>query len=89
MPQRLAGRGSVQGTGKTVIELRKLCGEYRTVPTTYKLEGVEKEGGCAYTKSDITEIWKGIYRGEFVALKILRVSQDNPEIQRTKSVRIL
>lgn len=74
--------------GKDIIELRKLCDRHRTVPTAYKLEGVEKEGDCAYSRSDVTEIWKGRYRGEFVALKILRVSQDNPEIPRAKSVRI-
>lgn len=83
--ERLAKWGSAPGKGKVIIELRKLCGHYHTVPTAYKLEGVEKEGDCPRYQSNVTEIWKGRYRGQSVALKILRVSQDNPEIPRTKS----
>jgi hypothetical protein len=37
--------------GQSIIELRKLCGKHRTVPTSYKLEGVEKEGECARKRS--------------------------------------
>lgn len=74
--------------GKIIIELRKLCGQYHTVPAAYKLEGVVKEGTCAQRISRVTEIWKGRYQGEEVALKIIRVSkaQDDPEAQRSKSV---
>jgi hypothetical protein len=86
--------------GQRIIELRKLCGKHRTVPTSYKLEGVEKggerageegddvekEGKVAQHNSKVTEIWKGRYKGEVVALKVIRVPQDDPYIQRTKSV---
>jgi len=69
-----------------MIELRKLCGKHRTVPTSYRLEGVKKEGEYAQHISKATEVWKGRYKGEVVALKILRLPRDDPYIQRAKSV---
>jgi hypothetical protein len=41
---------------------------------------------CQEEISKATEIWKGRYKGEAVALKVIRVPQDDPYIQRTKSV---
>lgn len=34
----------------------------------------------------MSEIWKGRYNDEAVALKVLRVPQDDPHEQKTKSV---
>jgi len=65
-----------------------LCGLHFTVPTSYNLEGVTKDGDCATRISHLTEIWRGRYNGEVVALKVFRVSQDDPHIQRTKGVRM-
>jgi len=78
----------LKSKGPSIIKLRKLCGKHRTVPTSYKLEGVEKEGEYAQyiSKFKPTETWKGRYKGEVVALKVLRVSRDHPSIQRTESV---
>lgn len=45
-----------------------------------------KEGDHAQHITLVTEIWKGRYNNEVVALKILRVPRDDPQIQRTKSV---
>jgi len=78
-------RGVSKSKGKSIIELRKLCGKHRTVPTAYKLDGVEKEGECAQHNSK-TQIWKGRYKGDVVALKILRLPQEDPSIQRIESV---
>lgn len=36
----------------------------------------------------MAEIWKGRYKGEEVALKVLRVSRDNPHVMKAKSVSI-
>ena len=33
-----------------------------------------------------TEIWKGKYKGDVVALKVLRVPKDDPQMQGIKSV---
>ena len=52
----------------------------------YKLNGVVKEGLYARHNSQTTEIWKGRYKGEEVALKVIRVSHDNSN--KAKSVSI-
>ncbi|KAF9650321.1 kinase-like protein [Thelephora ganbajun] len=78
--------GTSKSKGKTTIELRRLCGRHCTVPTSYKLADVVKEGDCAQRNSRVAEIWKGRYRDAVVALKVLRVSQDDPHMQRTKSL---
>ena len=65
-----------------------LCGRHCIVPTSYKLKGVVKEGDRAQRISQVTEIWKGRYNDEVVALKVLRVPRDDPHVQRTKSVSI-
>jgi hypothetical protein len=36
----------------------------------------------------MAEIWKGKYKGEEVALKVLRVSRDNPDVMKAKSVSV-
>ncbi|KAF9789185.1 kinase-like domain-containing protein [Thelephora terrestris] len=88
--------GTAKSKGKTTIELRRLCGHHHTVPTAYKLEGVVEQGTCAQRASHVTEIWKGEYNGEEVALKVLGVPQlrrrpgestrrDEPEVQKAKS----
>ena len=79
-------RGNLRSKGKAIVELRRLCGHHRIVPALYKLEGVTKEGDCAQRISQVTEIWKGRYNDEVVALKVLRVPRDDPHVQRTKSV---
>lgn len=45
-----------------------------------------KEGDRAQRISQVTEIWKGRYNGEVVALKVLRAPRDDPHVRRTKSV---
>ena len=79
-------RGTSESMGADVIELRRLCGKHRIVPKSYKLEGVEREGGHAQCLSQVTEIWKGTWDGKVVALKILRLPRDDPNLQGTKSV---
>ena len=69
-----------------IIELRRLCGRYRTVPTSYRLEGVMKEGDRPQSVSQATEIWKGRYIDEVVAIKVLRESGGDHNLRNTKSV---
>lgn len=47
-----------------------------------------KEEDRAQRISQVTEIWKGKYNDEVVALKVLRVPRDSPQVRRTKSVSI-
>ena len=85
MFQELA-RGTSKSKGQSMVQLRKLCGKHRTIPRSYHLEGVEKGGDHAQHISRTTEIWKGMYKGDVVALKVLRVSREDPYTQRVKSV---
>jgi hypothetical protein len=73
---------------ESVNKLRKLCGRLRTVPTSYKLRGVKKQGGYPERISRVTQIWKGVYRDEVVVLKVLMVPKDDPDIQETESVSV-
>ncbi|KAF9789186.1 kinase-like domain-containing protein [Thelephora terrestris] len=98
---QLVGSGSAHVTRfslsqRIIIELRRLCGHHLTVPTAYKLEGVEEEGDEAQSNSLVTEICKGRYNGGVVALKVLGVPQlrrrtgqcdlrNDPEVQAAKS----
>ena len=45
-----------------------------------------KLGDDAHHASQVIDLWKGMYNDEVVALKILRVPQDGPQVPRVKSV---
>lgn len=77
--------GDSRPKGKSIIELRKLCGHHRTVPTSYELDGVTKEGEIPQRTTQVIEIWKGRYGGGLVALKVLRVLREE-QVGETKSV---
>jgi len=72
--------------GKYIIKLRRLCGHHRTIPTPYTLEDVTKEGDHPQYVSNVAEIWKGRYKDKVVALKILKVSHQDPQILGFKRV---
>jgi len=67
-------------------ELRTWCKVYRSVPTSYKLEGVVREGDHSQRISQEIEIWKGRYKDEVVALKVPRVSRQGFDVLALKSV---
>ena len=56
------------------------------VPRSYRLEDVVKEGGRAQRISQVTEILKGRYNDEVVALKVVRVPRYDPQVGGMKSV---
>jgi len=51
-----------------------------TIPTSYQIEGVVRDGDHSQHVSQAIEIWKGGYKGEVVALKVLKISRQNPDI---------
>ena len=85
LPQELARRNSGPG-GEGVVELQAMCSYYCTVPASYQLEGVTKEGDHPQSTFQDTKIWKGRYNGEVVVLKILRVPRVDSRSGKTKSV---
>lgn len=60
-----------------------------TIPTSCRLEGVILQGDHAQHTSQATELWKGMYNNEVVALKFFRVPQDDPQVPAVNSVSIL
>ena len=68
------------------IELRRLCHNYSTVPTSYKLGSVVREGDYSLRISQVIEILKGRYGDEAVALKVLKVPRQDPRIFGFKRV---
>ena len=47
-----------------------------------------KEGSLAQHNSPVIEIWKGRYKGEEVALKVLRVDRGRADIPRIRGVSV-
>ena len=69
-------------------KLRRLCGGHRAVPTICKLEGVVREEDRSQSFSPTVEIWKGRYKGEVVALKVLKLSRHNPQRYKFETVSL-
>ena len=69
-----------------ITELRMWCEIYCTVPTSYKLEDVVREGDHPQHISQETEIWKGRHKDEVVALKVPRAPHEGFDTSELKSV---
>lgn len=85
LSQNLTRNNLRPGVARTA-HLRDLCGLYGTVPTSYKLEGIVKEGNTPQCTSEVTEVWKGRYNGKLVAIKVIVAPQDDHRRQSLKSV---
>ena len=73
--------------GERETELLELCSRWHAVPASYELADVVKQGDHAIHTSHVTEIWKGVYGGEVIVLKVLRVSQGgDPDVQKAQQV---
>ena len=66
-----------------------MCGYYCTVPASYQLEGVTKEGDHPQSIFPDTEVWKGRYDGKAVVLKILRGPRVGSRVEKPNSVSTL
>ncbi|KAL0956192.1 hypothetical protein HGRIS_002350 [Hohenbuehelia grisea] len=64
--------------------LRKLCGRCGTLPSDCSIsDGLEKDSDDALLSGGFADVWKGKYKGEPVALKVLRIyGRDN--LQKVK-----
>ena len=74
---------------ETTAELAKLCYHHSTIPTSYELKGVMREGDHSHRISKVINIWKGSYEGKAVELKVLDMSRHDPHILEFKRVSIL
>lgn len=68
------------------VELANLCHQHRALPTLYKLDGVMNDQDRPQRISPETEIRRGRYKKEVVALKVLRVPRKDPDIREFTSV---
>ena len=68
------------------VRLLWSCYSDRTIPTSYNLEGVVREGDHSQRISKMIELWKGRYNDKAVTLKVLKVSLQDPHILTFKSV---
>ena len=74
---------------KLYDELLELCTRWRAVPALYELRGVVMQEECAQNDPPATKIQKGMYRGEAVVLRVLRLSPDSSHTRTTKKVSLL
>ena len=74
---------------ETTRELRQLCADLHTIPTSYKLEGVTREGDQPQRVSQVVDVWKGRYKNEAVTLMVFKVPRQDPHITSFKGVSIL
>lgn len=54
--------------------LVKLCGEYGVLPETYLIPGfkIVKEGTKSASTGGFSDVWKGSYEKETVAIKVIK-----------------
>lgn len=70
-------------------ELLQLCIRWHALPASYELGDVAKQGDRAQRISWVTEIWKGVFDGKVVALKVLRLSRDDTDRKMAQHVSVL
>ena len=78
--------GDPRLAGKSTAQLLELCAHRRTIPTSYKLEGVVRERDHSKRILQVVAIWKGRYKDEVVALKVIKVSRQDPHVLAFTSV---
>ena len=56
------------------LALRKMCSERRLLPSSYAVtDELQKIGVIPYGRGGTADVWRGVYRGSRVAVKVLRV----------------
>jgi len=54
--------------------LRKMCREHRLLPSSYAItDELWRVGEIPYGRGGYADVWRGVYRGFEVAIKVLRV----------------
>jgi len=67
--------------------LRKMCCEYKLLPSSYAIaDEVKRTGESPSGSGGNADVWCGMYRGSKVAVKVLRVPGPG-DLARTEMVR--
>ncbi|KAF9781255.1 kinase-like domain-containing protein, partial [Thelephora terrestris] len=68
-----------------LVVLRRLCGTFQQLPGSCLIGGeLMIDGGIPFAKRAYADLRKGIWRGENVAIKVLRISTDESRAEITK-----
>ena len=58
--------------------LKKMCLEHKRLPLSYAItDELRRIGGYAYGRGGNADVWRGVYQGSRVAIKVLRVDSRN------------
>ena len=58
--------------------LRKMCLKHKRLPPSYAItDELRRIGEYAYGRGGNADVWRGVYRGSGVAIKVLRVDSRN------------
>ena len=64
--------------------LRKLCGTIGHLPSSYLLSDKFDISGMPRASGGFSEIWMGVFKGEVIAVKSLRVSEVDDKLKIRK-----
>ncbi|KAF9650320.1 kinase-like protein, partial [Thelephora ganbajun] len=67
-----------------LANLRRVCGRYRVVPTTYVLMGVVKDDPVPQKTGIVTETWRGTYEEKPVAIEVFKITEGCKDSDRIK-----
>ena len=60
--------------------LKKMCLKHRQLPPSYALtDELRRIGVRAFGRGGYADVWRGVYRGSRVAIKVLRVDSRNSD----------
>ena len=76
----------IEAKSRALTLLRKACGRYGIVPTSYVLTGVVNDGHLPQKNGITTETWRGTYRTKTVAIKKFKIPKGE-EYDKIKAVR--
>jgi len=77
----------VGSKSRTLTNLRRVCGQYGIVPTSYVLAGVVKNEHVPQKTGIVAETWRGIYETNPVAVKIFKITEGCKDYDKIKAVR--
>ncbi|KAF9785751.1 kinase-like domain-containing protein [Thelephora terrestris] len=76
---------NIELKSKTLAQLRRVCGRYGVVPTSYVLAGVVKDEPLPQKTGIVTETWKGTYENKPVAIKIFKIAERRNDGEKIKT----
>lgn len=55
--------------------LKRMCREHKRLPSSYIItDALERTGGFPYRGGGSADVWRGVYRAQGVAIKVLRIN---------------